>query len=173
MLVAILAGGKGKRFKNPEKCIVSIQKLGKSTLELLLEKLNKHNTHVIVVTTEKHTGIISFCKRNSIDFIALSGLDLCYDMCLLVNIIRKRPLIVLPCDLVVNDEFIEKLLYIHNTFLCFRNENILISIKSRNDILCASIILCDRCHYGVEIPWIELYIKCQMFDVDYPDVVVG
>ncbi|NPA70696.1 MAG: NTP transferase domain-containing protein [Crenarchaeota archaeon] len=161
--VVIFAGGKGSRIGNPEKMLLKI--CNKPIILMLIDSLSKYFRRIIIVTSKFHKNLIELLKVHSkVDLIILPARDYCEDLCHIINIVRPRPLLMLPSDIVLRN--------------VKRFFDIIRSVKSNVDIvtlsyidgtpLGVSIVYSYRCVPGVELSWINLNVFTidDVFDID-------
>ncbi len=161
--VVIFAGGRGSRIGNPEKMLLEI--CNRPIISILIEILAKYFKNILVITSRFHKNLINLLKRDyRVDLIVLPARDYCEDLCYIINIVRPRPLLLLPSDIVVRN--VERFLYAIS------------SVRSVVDIvtlayvdgtpLGVSIVYSDKCIPGVELSWtcVNVFTADDVVDVD-------
>ncbi len=166
-IVIIMAGGKGKRIGNHEKHLLGI---GNTTIiERLIKQLSRYSKTVIIATSALHKNLIRIVKNyTNVDVVVLSGSDYSLDMCMIINVIKTRPLIILPGDLVIFN--ITKFINILETCVSTNSTNHdLISIDYMDGSVSGiCIVLAIYCNYGQELSWISMHVLGRdiVLDVD-------
>jgi GTP:adenosylcobinamide-phosphate guanylyltransferase len=97
----IMAGGKGTRFGDQEKCMQKIN--GKSILENLIDSLMALSHFITVSTTARHTKTIEFCRSRHIPTIITEGKDYTDDLWHSIVRINRIPIIVMGSDTYITD----------------------------------------------------------------------
>ncbi len=161
MLAVILAGGKGTRIGNPEKCLLDF--CGQPLIEHVLNIVRTFFRKIVVATTIKHRNILKFCKESSVDILITPGLGLCYDLCMLVNITHTRPLIIFPCDLILTRDIVQQVLHAAR----IAEENICLTfIDERGGFTGITVITYNKCTFGLEFRWQNVKLHGQVYDID-------
>lgn len=96
-VVLIMAGGKSSRFGFSEKAFLKI--CNKFMIEHVLELAKKLSKFVVISISKNTPKTLEWCKRNNLDCIYTSGIEYSIDLQMLINIIKKKPILVLPIDL--------------------------------------------------------------------------
>lgn len=98
----IMAGGKGSRMRDPEKCLIRIGKL--SIIANLSEILSHLGYETFIATTSLHRKVIQFAEENSIDIIYTAGSGYETDLGEAIVSLAKVPVLVVPGDLITVDK---------------------------------------------------------------------
>ncbi|GEM_PF-5019855 len=167
MLAVILAGGKGSRFGNHEKCLIRI--CDRAIIEHVINVVEEFCSRIIVATSLRHSGIIRFCRENNIDFLITTGRDLCYDMCMIVNVTRDRPLIFFPCDIVIARDVVRQ---VFNIALSAEPDVCITFVDENGKFTGISVVTYDRCVFGVDFRWRNVKLCGQVYDVDTIEDVI-
>ena len=101
MQFLIMAGGRGTRFGDPEKCMHNVK--GKSILENLIDSLRTLSDFITVSTTLKHHKTIEFCRFKLISAIITEGDDYTDDLWHSIVKINRVPVVVLGSDIYLTD----------------------------------------------------------------------
>ncbi len=157
-----MAGGRGRRLRNPEKMLLKI--CGRPIMLILLDFLQKFFNRIIVVTSGDHRDLIKSLKNMyRIDIIVLSGIEYSRDICDIINIVRLRPLLVLPSDIIIrNPESFLQVLRRVQMLTDDREFDIVTLSYLDGTMLGISLVYSERCYYGRELSWIML----RVFDSD-------
>ena len=97
----LMAGGKGTRFGDQEKCMRDIG--GNSILGNLIDSLTTLSHFITVSTTLKHGKTIEFCRSRNIPTIITEGNDYTDDLWHSIVKINKVPIIVMGSDTYITD----------------------------------------------------------------------
>jgi len=161
----ILAGGSGSRFGDPEKILHEVAP-GVKILDLLVEIVKTHAKIIIIATSLRHRQVIEWAHARDIDVIVTGCRDYCEDYCTLINMLRKRPLLVLCGDLILSPNVIDKLLSERPS----GNVDMLCLCKD-DQALGVDIVYASRCTLGVPLSWrcINVGERDLVLDVDLPE----
>ncbi|MHB1708244.1 MAG: NTP transferase domain-containing protein [Thermoplasmataceae archaeon] len=94
----LMAGGKGARMRDPEKCLISIGKL--SIIANLSGILSHSGFETVIATTRQHSKVTQFAEENGIDIVYTAGSGYETDLGEAVVSLAKVPVLVVPGDLV-------------------------------------------------------------------------
>lgn len=97
----IMAGGKGTRFGDPEKCMWKIN--GKIILEDLIDSLATLSHFITVSTTSNHKKTIEFCRSKHISTIITEGKSYTDDLWNSIAEISRVPITVMGSDTYITD----------------------------------------------------------------------
>ena len=96
-ITLIMAGGRGSRLGFIEKPLLKICNF------IVIERISsiaKRLSKIVLITVSKNTPKLKqWCIENNVDCIYTSGVDYVLDLQFSINVIRKRPLLILPGDL--------------------------------------------------------------------------
>lgn len=92
----IMAGGKGTRFGDAEKCMSTVK--GIPVLENLLDQVSKIAKSITVSTTFRHVKTVEFCISRGISLVYTDGNDYVSDLRTSLAEIRRVPIVVLGSD---------------------------------------------------------------------------
>jgi len=168
--VAIMAGGRGSRVGNPEKMLIEL--CGRPLISILIEELSRFYDRILVITSKNHINLIKYLRdRAEVDIVLLGGESYSRDLCELINVIRPRPLLVFPSDIVARD--FSKIIRAVETLLASSHYAVDILTLAYEDgsPLGISVILAETCHYGRELSWsnLNLISREDVLDIDYPE----
>jgi len=161
--VVIFAGGRGSRISNPEKMLLKI--CNRPIILTLIDILVKNFKNILIVTSRYHKNLINLLRRDSrVDLIVLPARDYCEDFCYIINIVRPRPLLVLPSDIIVRN--IEHFLNIVNRV---ETDVDLVTLSYVDGTpLGVSIVFTDKCVPGIILSWscINVFTNDDVIDID-------
>ena len=98
----IMAGGKGTRMQDPEKCLIRIGKL--SLIANLFEILSYSGFKIVIATTRLHRKVTQFAEENGIDTVYTSGSGYETDIGEAVASLARVSSLVVPGDLMTADK---------------------------------------------------------------------
>jgi GTP:adenosylcobinamide-phosphate guanylyltransferase len=96
-----MAGGKGTRFGDPEKCMHGLK--GKSILENLIDSLRTISDFITVSTTLKHQKTIELSRLKHISVIITEGENYTHDLWHSIVKINRVPVVVMGSDIYITD----------------------------------------------------------------------
>ncbi|WP_393970729.1 NTP transferase domain-containing protein [Oxyplasma meridianum] len=97
----IMAGGKGTRFGDAEKCMQIINE--KSILENLIDSLRTVSDFISVSTTLFHRRTIELCRLKNISVIITDGNDYISDLRKSISMVNRIPTVVMGSDIYFTD----------------------------------------------------------------------
>jgi len=97
----IMAGGKGTRFGNAEKCMQDTN--GKSILENLIDSLKTLSDFISVSTTLLHRKTLELCRLKDVSVIITDGDNYINDLRSSIVSIGRVPLVVMGSDIYLTD----------------------------------------------------------------------
>jgi len=97
----IMAGGKGTRFGDAEKCMSAVN--GIPVLENLLNQVSKIAKSITVSTTIRHVKTVELCISRGIQVVYTDGNDYVRDLRRSLAEIRRVPVLVLGSDTFFTD----------------------------------------------------------------------
>lgn len=97
----IMAGGKGSRFGDAEKCMHDLN--GKSILENLIDSLLTLSDFIAVSTTSSHRKTIELCRLKHIKVVITDGTDYIHDLRKSIVKINRVPVVVMGSDIYFTD----------------------------------------------------------------------
>jgi len=167
-IVVIMAGGSGSRLRNPEKHLLKIG--DKTIIEYLIETLKNIFKSIVVLTSVRHRRLIELLRKYEyVDIIVMSGVDYCIDMCMCINTIIRKPILIVNGDCVIInfEKFIKALEYA----LKISNYNIVTLCYVDGSVSNVSLVYADRCIFGKELSWTSLPIfdLNDIIDIDTLD----
>jgi GTP:adenosylcobinamide-phosphate guanylyltransferase len=96
-----MAGGKGVRMHDPEKCMIRIGKF--IIIANLVEILSHSGFEIVIATTSLHRKVCRFAEKNRMDIVYTAGSGYEKDLGEAVVSLGKVPVLVAPCDLITGD----------------------------------------------------------------------
>ena len=99
-----MAGGKGSRLGNPEKCLIRIG--GRRIIASLVETLSSLGFHNYVSTTGCHRNVVEFASVNGIGIIYTTGSGYEHDLRRSILSLSIVPVLLLPADFITSDKML-------------------------------------------------------------------
>jgi adenosylcobinamide-phosphate guanylyltransferase len=93
--VIVMAGGEGRRMGNPEKPLLVV--CGEPMLSRVLRAV-EYLGEVYVATTERHVGVVSWCRRRGVNVILTRGGGYPNDLRYTMEVVGA-PALIVPGDL--------------------------------------------------------------------------
>ncbi len=107
----IMAGGKGKRFGSSFKPFTEL--CGKPMIFNIIDKTRKLFKYNIIAISENVENFLYILKNKYKDILLIytTGIDYSIDLKIILDIIRKRPIIIFPSDIpFIENKTIEKII---------------------------------------------------------------
>ncbi len=162
LIAVILAGGVGSRFGNPEKTLSEVLP-GLTLLDIIIEVLQDYASYRIIATSLMHRRVIKWARDRDVDVIVTGCRNYSEDYCMLINALRKRPLLILCGDTIIVPESLDKLLRakeklesIDMLSLCWKS----------GDAVGVDLVYAERCTFGTPIPWRCVYAEHSEMIID-------
>ncbi|MDP8003237.1 MAG: NTP transferase domain-containing protein, partial [Caldisphaera sp.] len=92
----IMAGGKGTRFNSSYKPFTKI--CGKPMIINILEVASYISDFIAIAISENTEKYVDILKNTNALIIYTPGINYSVDLSILLNIIKKRPILILPSD---------------------------------------------------------------------------
>ncbi|AFZ70843.1 GTP:adenosylcobinamide-phosphate guanylyltransferase [Caldisphaera lagunensis DSM 15908] len=141
-IAIIMAGGKGKRFGSSFKPFIEI--CGKPMIFNIIDKTKKLFKFNIIAISENVENFLYILKNKYKDLLLIytTGIDYSIDLKIVLDMIKKRPIIVFPSDIpFIKENTIEEIILLSRgmnedliTILNKQGEPVGISIIKGNDL---------------------------------------